>query len=61
MMTIANSAGAKTDTESFTLADKLRDASNEGLYSESALIEKIRALLPPPPTKEEKGPPPEKE
>lgn len=60
MMTTANSAGAKTNTEDFTLGDKLRDASNDGLFSEGELIEKIRSLFPQPPTQKE-GPPPKGE
>lgn len=60
MMTTANSAGGKTSTEDFTLGDKLRDSSNEGLFSESQLIEKLRSLMPPrkeEEVKKEEGPP----
>lgn len=46
MTTIANAAGAKASTEDFTLADKLRDESNDGLNSEAEMIKKLRALIP---------------
>lgn len=57
MMTIANSAGGKTNLEDFALADKLRDASNEDSeLGDAKLLEKLRALFPPAPPKQE-GPP----
>lgn len=47
MMTTANSAGGRTTAEDFTLGDKLRETSNEGLSAEVEMIAKLRQWLPP--------------